>query len=88
MRAGFRNCYNRALAQTPEVYGVVTMFIQVGSLGEVVAVSTTSEGTLPDSVVGCMKARATAAQFDATTAPTTLVFVITAGCGPSADAMP
>ena len=88
MSAGFRNCYNRALAQNPGVYGVVTLFIRLGSGGEVSGVRATTEGTLPDSVVGCIKARASAAQFDPAAGSTTLVFVITAGCAPSADAMP
>jgi len=63
MRAGFRNCYNRALAQNPDVEGKINLSIRVGPGGEVQSVGASASG-LPDSVVGCVKARAQAAQFD------------------------
>jgi hypothetical protein len=88
MRAGLRNCYNRALAQNPGVYGVVTLFIEVAPEGYVTGVTSTAEGTLPESVAACLKARANAATFDPAMSSTTLVLVVTAGCGPTGDAMP
>lgn len=64
MRAGFRNCYNRALAQNPDVEGKIALSIRVGPGGEVTGVTASASGNLPDSVTGCVKARAQAAQFD------------------------
>jgi TonB family protein len=65
MRAGFRNCYNRALTQNAAISGSVTLVIRVGSGGEVQGVTVSAQsGNLPDSVVSCVKARAQAAQFD------------------------
>jgi Ca-activated chloride channel family protein len=64
MRAGFRNCYNRALPQNPEACGKIILTIGVGSDGGVQRVSTASTGSLPDTAVACVKARAQAAQFD------------------------
>ncbi|HEX4477048.1 MAG TPA: AgmX/PglI C-terminal domain-containing protein [Polyangiaceae bacterium] len=64
MRAGFRNCYNRALAQNPDAEGKIGLSIRVGPGGEVQGVGASPSGNLPDSVVSCVKARAQAAQFD------------------------
>jgi len=64
MRAGFRACYQRALAENPDAAGNITLTIRVGAGGEVTGVSGSS-GSLPPSVVACVKARAQAAQFDA-----------------------
>lgn len=64
MRAGFRNCYNRALSQNPDVEGRISLSIRVGPGGEVQGVTAAPSGNLPDSVVSCVKARAQAAQFD------------------------
>jgi hypothetical protein len=64
MRAGFRNCYNRALSQNPDVEGRISLSIKVGPGGEVQGVTAAPSGNLPDSVVSCVKARAQAAQFD------------------------
>ncbi len=64
MRAGFRNCYNRGLAQNPDIEGRIGLSIRVGPGGEVQGVGASPSGNLPASVVGCVKARAQAAQFD------------------------
>jgi hypothetical protein len=64
MRAGFRNCYNRGLAQNPDVEGRISLSIRVGPGGEVQGVTAAPSGNLPDSIVSCVKARAQAAQFD------------------------
>lgn len=64
MRAGFRSCYQRGLAENPDAAGSITLTIRVGPGGEVQGVGGSS-GSLPASVVACVKARAQAAQFDA-----------------------
>ncbi len=63
MRAGFRACYNRGLAQNPDSQGSIRLTIRVGPGGEVQGVSASSSGSLPGSVVGCVRSRASAAQF-------------------------
>jgi len=63
MRAGFRNCYNRELAQNPDAQGSIRLTIRVGPGGEVAGVSAVPSGNL-GSAVACVKARAQAAQFD------------------------
>jgi len=88
MRAGFRNCYNSALTQNPGIYGEITLFIDVAPDGSVAGVTVRSEGNLPDSVAACVRARATAAQFDPAAGPTTFVSTFAAGCAPAGDAMP
>jgi hypothetical protein len=64
MRAGFRNCYQRGLAEDPSSSGTLRLTIRVGPGGEVVNVTRVANGNLPASVVGCVTARAQAAQFD------------------------
>ncbi len=65
MRAGFRNCYQRGLAENPDASGSIRLTIRVGAGGEVASVTPSSSGSLPASVVSCVVARAQAAQFDA-----------------------
>lgn len=62
MRAGFRNCYNRELASNPDAQGSIRLTIRVGPGGEVQGVSAAPSGNL-GSAVGCVQARAAAAQF-------------------------
>ncbi|HYJ10436.1 MAG TPA: VIT domain-containing protein, partial [Polyangiaceae bacterium] len=64
MRAGFRNCFQRGLAEDPDSEGKIQLQILVGAGGEVRAVTPTPTGCLPASVVACVVARAQAAQFD------------------------
>lgn len=64
MRAGFRNCYQRGLAENPDAAGSIRLTIRVGAGGEVAGVSPTPSGSLPASVISCVVARAQAAQFD------------------------
>jgi hypothetical protein len=64
MRAGFRNCYQRGLAENPDAAGSIRLTIRVGAGGEVASVSPAPTGSLPASVVSCVVARAQAAQFD------------------------
>ncbi len=63
MRAGFRACYQRGLAQNPDAQGSIRLSIRVGPNGEVQGVSASASGNLPGSVVGCVQSRASAAQF-------------------------
>jgi hypothetical protein len=63
MRAGFRNCYNRELAQNPDAQGSIRLSITVGPGGEVQNVQASASGNL-GSAVACVRARAQAAQFD------------------------
>lgn len=63
MRAGFRNCFNRELAQNPDAQGKIDLSIKVGPGGEVQSVSAAASGSL-GSAVECVKARARSAQFD------------------------
>ena len=64
MRAGFRNCYQRGLAENPDSAGSIRLTIRVGAGGEVAGVSPSPSGNLPASVISCVVARAQAAQFD------------------------
>jgi hypothetical protein len=64
MRAGFRNCYQRGLAEDPAAAGSIRLGIRVGAQGQVTGVAPAPTGTLPASVVACVVARARAAQFD------------------------
>jgi len=65
MRAGFRACYQRGLAENPDAAGSIRLTIRVGAGGEVAGVQASQSGSLPASVVSCVQARAQAAQFDA-----------------------
>ncbi len=64
MRAGFRRCYQRGLDQNPDISGSIRLTIQVGPGGGVSSVSGGSTGSIPSSVVSCVKARARAARFN------------------------
>jgi hypothetical protein len=63
MRAGFRRCYQKALAENPDIEGGVRLMIKVGPGGEVSGVTATPSGNLPASVVSCVQARARSGQF-------------------------
>lgn len=65
MRAGFRACYQRGLAENPDASGSIKLTIRVGPGGEVLGVNASASGNLPAGVIGCVQARARAAQFDA-----------------------
>ncbi len=64
MRAGFRSCYQRGLAENPDAAGSIRLTIRVGAGGEVAGVTAAPSGSLPASVVSCVQSRAQAAQFD------------------------
>jgi outer membrane biosynthesis protein TonB len=65
MRAGFRACYNRGLAENPDIEGKIALSIKVGPTGQVSSVSATKTGNIPASVVDCVKSRANSATFAA-----------------------
>jgi len=64
MRAGFRNCYQRGLAENPDAQGSIRLTIRVGATGAVTGVTPAPSGSLPASVIACCVARASAAQFE------------------------
>ncbi len=64
MRASFRACYNRALAQTPQATGVASMVLKVDRDGAVSQARATPSGGLPAAMLPCLEARARAARFD------------------------
>jgi hypothetical protein len=63
MRAGFRACYNRGLAENPDIEGKISLSIKVGPTGQVSGVSATKTGNIPESVMECVKQRASSANF-------------------------
>jgi outer membrane biosynthesis protein TonB len=63
MRAGFRACYRRGQDENPDIEGKIALSIQVGPTGQVTSVTATKTGNLPQSVVDCVKSRASAANF-------------------------
>lgn len=63
MRAGFRSCYRRGQDENPDIEGKIALSIQVGPTGQVTSVTATKTGNLPQAVVDCVKARASAASF-------------------------
>lgn len=65
MRAGFRACYNRGLAENPDIEGKIALTIKVGPAGQVSGVTATKTGNLPASVVDCVRSRASSATFAA-----------------------
>jgi hypothetical protein len=67
MRAGFRFCYTRALRENNSLEGSLSVAIDVGAGGEVVAATTTATGgkQLKAQLGACVEARAKASQFDA-----------------------
>jgi hypothetical protein len=63
MRAGFRSCYQRALADAPAYVGKLNIKLTVDAQGAVPAAKVTSP-QYHGVVFGCIEARAKAAQFD------------------------
>ena len=63
MRAGFRACYRRGQDENPDIEGKIALSIKVGPTGQVMSVTATKTGNLPQSVVDCVKARANSANF-------------------------
>ena len=65
MGAGFRNCYQRGLAEDENMAGVLSLSLAVGPRGTVIDVDIKQkEQTISAAVKDCIAARAQAAQFD------------------------
>jgi hypothetical protein len=63
MKGGASACYRRGQAQNPDIAGRIDLKLKVGPGGEVVGVSATVSGNLPQSVVSCVKERARGVRF-------------------------
>jgi hypothetical protein len=64
LKGGFRRCYERALAENPDAEGRIDLSLKVGPGGEVQSATATPQGNLPSQVVGCIRGKVMAAQFD------------------------
>lgn len=78
MRAGFRNCYQRALDDAPNYVGKLEIKLTVDAQGGVPAAKVTSP-QYNGVVFACIEARAKASQFDPPSGgkPTTVTFSVT-----------
>jgi hypothetical protein len=63
MRPGFRQCYQKGLEANPDSSGRISLKIRIGPGGEVTGVTASASGSLPSSVVECIKARAQGVRF-------------------------
>jgi hypothetical protein len=63
MAAGFRRCYNKGLQGDPNMKGSVRLTAKIGPNGEVLSVSPSGGSGLSGTVVSCVAARVSAAQF-------------------------
>ena len=73
MRPSFRSCYQRALGNDPFLRGKATVRVTLGAKGEVTGTATKSP--LDSSVLGCVIARISRAEFEPPSAtPSELVF--------------
>jgi len=65
MQAGFRNCYQRGLAENENMAGVLLLSLAVGPRGVVVDADVKQKGqAISAAVKDCIAWRAQAAQFD------------------------
>jgi hypothetical protein len=62
MAAGFRRCYNKGLQEDPNMKGSVRITAKIGPNGEVLSASPSGSG-LSGTVIGCVAARVSSAQF-------------------------
>jgi hypothetical protein len=62
MAAGFRRCYNKGLQEDPNMKGSVRITAKIGPNGEVLSAVPSGSG-LSGTVVGCVAARVSSAQF-------------------------
>lgn len=63
MAAGFRRCYNKGLAEDPNMKGSVRITAKIGPNGEVLSASPSGGGGLSGTVISCVTARVSSAQF-------------------------
>ncbi|MFO0550411.1 MAG: AgmX/PglI C-terminal domain-containing protein [Polyangiaceae bacterium] len=65
MAAGFRRCYNKGLQEDPNMKGSVRITAKIGPNGEVLGASPSGSSGLSGTVVSCVAARVSSAQFAA-----------------------
>jgi hypothetical protein len=63
MSAGFRRCYQKGLAEDPNMKGSVRITAKIGPNGEVLGASPSGGGGLSGTVIQCVVARVSSAQF-------------------------
>ena len=63
MAAGFRRCYNKGLAEDPNMKGSIRITAKIGPNGEVLSASPGGGGGLSGTVTGCVAARVSSANF-------------------------
>jgi hypothetical protein len=63
MAAGFRRCYNKGLSEDPNMKGSVRITAKIGPNGEVLGASPSGGGGLSGTVISCVAARVSSAQF-------------------------
>jgi hypothetical protein len=63
MAAGFRRCYNKGLQEDPSMKGSVRITAKIGPNGEVLGASPSGGGGLSGTVISCVTARVSSAQF-------------------------
>jgi hypothetical protein len=63
LAAGFRGCYNRALAQDPSMKGSLRLTAKIGANGEVLLVRTLTPASYLEAMVTCPMERLLAAKF-------------------------
>ena len=63
MAAGFRRCYNKGLQEDPNMKGSVRITAKIGPNGEVLSASPSGGGGLSGTVISCVAARVSSAQF-------------------------
>ena len=63
MSAGFKRCYQKGLAEDANMKGSVRITAKVGPNGEVLSASPSGGGGLSGTVVQCVVARVSSAQF-------------------------
>ncbi len=62
MAAGFRRCYNKGLGEDPNMKGSVRITAKIGPNGDVLSATPSGSG-LSGTVMGCVAARVSSAQF-------------------------
>jgi hypothetical protein len=77
MRAGFRRCYGLGLLQNPEATGAVQVTLRVDESGAVTSAQLKASRKQLEPIVPCMKSRASAAQFDASSKKGDVRFTVT-----------
>ncbi|MFT3766560.1 MAG: DUF2330 domain-containing protein [Minicystis sp.] len=63
MSAGFRRCYNKVLIEDPSMAGSIRIEAKIGRNGEVISVTPKEAHGLSGSLISCVSARVSAAQF-------------------------